>query len=258
MNNFSIKEAEKYLNSMRFKGKISFFDSIDSTNTYLKKLSPKTDNQVVIASRQTAGRGRQGKTFFSPLGGLYMSVLFNAKDIKHSDLATTLTALAVSKAIDSKANLNSQIKWVNDVYINGKKVCGILTEGLFENGKLKHIIIGIGINIHKSEFPDDIKNIATSIYNETKKEISISVLAAEILNQLEKILASDKTETFIHEIKKRSLVLGENIIVIKTNETYPATAIDINEKGNLIISRNGATETLISGEVSISKQKIKA
>ncbi len=255
MNKLSEKEISAYLKAEAFKNNITIFENIDSTNNYLKALSQRRDNSVVIAASQNAGRGRRGRTFYSPEGGLYMSLLINKNDIFDSDLITTLAAVSVARAIEKVAPLEAKIKWVNDIFINGKKVCGILAEGLLEESELKHIILGIGVNIHKMEFPDELKEIATSLSNEANEDISINHLAAEILNELQIELKNMSTLQFLEESRSRSNILGKEITVIKGEESYQAKALEINNKGNLIIDRNGKLETLFSGEVSIKPNK---
>lgn len=255
MEKLSENEISAFLKTERFKNKITIFESIDSTNNYLKALSEKHNDSVIIAAGQTAGRGRRGRTFHSPSGGLYMSLLINKNDIFDSDLITTLAAVAVSRAIQEVAPLEAKIKWVNDIFINGKKACGILAEGLFDDSGLRHIVLGIGVNIHKMEFPDELKDIATSLSNEAGEDVSINRLAAEILNELEIALINMSTLEFLEESRRLSNILGKDIIVLKNGESYNAKAIAINDKGNLIIDKNGEAEILFSGEVSIKPNK---
>ncbi|MDO4618925.1 MAG: biotin--[acetyl-CoA-carboxylase] ligase [Clostridia bacterium] len=208
-------------------------DTVDSTNSYLKRLSPKK-NTLVVANEQTNGRGRQGKSFFSPKDtGIYMSVFL---DIPPYPLLTPDIAVSVCDALDKISPERAKIKWVNDIFLNGKKVAGILTER-HENG----VIIGIGINISTANFPDDIKNIAGSLNVNADK----SAIIADIVNGL----MSNKNRLDCY--KKRLFFLGKEITFIKDGISYTGTALDINEDGNLIVRTENETMTLISGEISL-------
>ena len=137
------------------------FDEIESTNDFAKeKAKTENSNFTVTASLQTKGRGRKGRTFFSPKGaGLYLSIAVNLNiSFEEFPKITTYTAVCVARAIEKLTSLKIDIKWVNDLYVNGKKLCGILTEGSFSGEKTYFVIIGIGVNLLKSSFPEEIKD----------------------------------------------------------------------------------------------------
>lgn len=225
------------------------FHTLPSTNTYLKEHPDLPHGATVIATHQTAGRGRKGRAFFSPDGGLYMSVLIRRElEAKTVGLLTCATAVAVARAIEGLFPLSVQIKWVNDLLIRGKKVCGILAEGSVTDG---WAVIGIGVNVNTVDFPDDIAAIATSLYNESGKTVTADALAAAILNTLEPLLDTLDAGVFLEENRRRSAVIGKDITVHRGAETFKAYAVDIDEAGGLIITTENGEEILTSGEVSI-------
>ena len=237
-----------------------YFEELDSTNRYLKELAAKgaQEGTIIIANRQSAGRGRLGRNFFSPEEkGIYMSILLRPDiSLERAVLITSMAAVAVAEAIEQVSGIETKIKWVNDIFLNKKKVCGILTEAGIdaETGTLDYAVLGIGVNVGKMVFPEELKNIATSVSNECGFEVSKENLIDKILEQLEKWYPTIADGSFLEESKKRSILLGNDIRVI--DETVPegfyhAKAVDINELGNLIIEREGKLQVLNSGEVSI-------
>lgn len=236
---------------------IYIYPELDSTNVTAKALAEQKDahGTVIIADSQRSGRGRYGRPFFSPKkSGIYMS-LFLRPQLKPEQalLITSCAAVAVAEAIEKLYPLNVQIKWVNDLYVNQKKVCGILTEaGIgFENSQLDYIVIGIGINTGAVTFPEELRQIATSLENESGISISRNRLIAEILNCLESRFETMTDGSFLHESRRRSILLGKEILVISANGTYPAKAAKIDDHGFLVIETSDGRKTLSSGEVSI-------
>lgn len=233
---------------------ISLFDSLDSTNTYLRHLAENgaETNTVVIAGNQTNGRGRLGRSFFSPDGtGVYISVLLRPNVApEKAVLITTAAAVAVCRAIENTTKKTPQIKWVNDIFSDNKKVCGILAESAFENGKIKYSVLGVGINVFcpQSGFPEHLKHIAGALCNTYKEDLR-EQLIAEFLNEL----ADLKNKDNIHdEYKKRCFVIGKNVTVVSGSEEYHATVQDIDQNCCLIIKKDdGKTAVLSSGEISI-------
>lgn len=237
-----------------------YFSEIDSTNRYVKELavSGAPEGTVVIAKKQSAGRGRLGRSFFSPEEkGIYMSILLRPElELQRAVLITSMAAVAVANAIERVSGLNAQIKWVNDIFVNQKKVCGILTEAGIdgENGSLEYAVLGIGVNVGFMEFPEELKEIATSVSNECGIEIKKEALIEEILKELERWYPTLWNGEFLKESKARSILLGKEILVIDASVSgcsYAAKAVDLDEMGHLIIEREGKREILNSGEVSI-------
>ncbi|WP_312352799.1 biotin--[acetyl-CoA-carboxylase] ligase [Aminipila sp.] len=241
------------------------YKTIDSTNLEAKRLALEgvKHGTVVISNEQTKGRGRLGRSFYSPASsGIYLTILLKPSfDISKSVLITTAASVAVTRAVKSVSNTESQIKWVNDVYIADKKICGILTEAItdFETGAIEYIALGIGINCRIPElgFPDDIRNKAGAI----AEPFSRNELAAEVINQVMAIYDDIENRSFIKEYKERSMILGREIEVVKhykqnqeaqKSESKPAVALDIDDDGGLMVEyEDGAREVLNTGEISI-------
>lgn len=246
------------------------FKTIDSTNLYAKKLISEQEEKhnlhetVIYADTQTAGHGRMGRSFFSPDGtGIYMSLIYYPKEkLQNPALITASTAVAVCRLIDKTFNIETQIKWVNDIYYKGKKICGILTEGNidFSSSSIKSVVIGIGINLNTQNFPEEIQTRAGSILcdcsnmDSFNKEQFISVLAEECFKLYESQTLIKKA---FEEYRSRSLLIGKQVTVkplIDNNiKDYPATVVDITDDAKLIVqTENGTKQTLDSGEVSLS------
>ena len=244
---------------------ISVFSSVTSTNTILKKMAEQgaKEGTVIIAEEQTAGRGRTGKQFYSPKGtGIYISILLRP-DIpaEESLFLTTSAAVATARAIEDVSDKRALIKWVNDIYLEDKKACGILTEGAFnvETGKLDYAIVGIGINvcIPDGGFPDNIKDIATAIFDKQTDSINKrSVLIANLLDYFMEYYKDFKSKSYVKEYIERSMIIGKTITVIEGSKTSVAKAIDIDKNCRLKVQfENGTTKWLSSGEVSTKIHK---
>lgn len=227
--------------------KVTFlkFRSLSSTSTYAREnVSSLTLPCIISAEMQTAGRGRRGNSFYSPDGtGLYMTAVFKAP--QNCSLLTPVAAVAVCKVLE-KNGLSPQIKWVNDVFIGGFKVCGILTE-IFQSGGENIIALGIGINVTTEIFPDELK-CASSL----KKDIDKDILAKEITDIILDYCESPDNNAVIEEYRRRLFIIGKEITFSKNNISYCATVKGINNSCNLIVTlENGREEILSSGEISI-------
>ncbi|MGN0522179.1 MAG: biotin--[acetyl-CoA-carboxylase] ligase [Eubacterium sp.] len=234
---------------------VLYYPSIDSTNNQCKRLLADGREGIflVTADEQTAGRGRQGKSFYSPpMTGVYFSLVIHPKTtLKNAVTATTAAAVAVCRAIETLTDKKPKIKWVNDVYLNGAKICGILTEAVtnFESGIVDSVIIGIGINIKTIDFPDDVDGAGS-----LGEGVSRSRLIAQIVNELMNIASGDY-KSFIDYYRSHSLVIGERINFIQNGKITPATAVAIDETGGLEVRlENGEVTVLRSGEISIRKR----
>ena len=228
-------------------------NQVDSTNSYAKRDNSNEYPKVVIAKKQTGGRGRLGRSFISKKGGLYLSYVTDTLGADfNAGLITACAAVAAAKAIDEVCGIECGIKWVNDIYINNKKVCGILTEGFFANNTLPDkIIIGIGINISRNFATKEIKNIATALNKECKKKIDINTLAACIINNLEDGLKNiDKLE-FLDGYRNKSIVVGKEIKILQNNDCYVAKALRIEDDCSLTVMQNGIEKNINFGEISI-------
>lgn len=238
--------------------KIDVFKTIDSTNNFAKSLAQlgAVNGTTIISEVQTQGKGRMGRSFYSPLGmGIYMSIIIRPKlSVEHSLLITSCAAVAVAEAIEKVAGMKCKIKWVNDIYSGDKKLCGILTEASVnvEQGGLEYAIVGIGLNVQNVNFPKVVSDIATSIKLETNENVSRSLLAAEILNCLEKRLDNIHDKDFINEYRQRSNVIGKRIEVTQGESVYSVKCKDIDECGRLIVVNDQGEEiALSSGTIRI-------
>lgn len=236
--------------------KTVLYDITDSTNRQARLFAednPDTD-AIFIANGQTAGRGRLGRSFDSEKdAGLYFSLLLHPeKTLADTVSVTAYTALAVCHAIERLCPVDAEIKWVNDVYLDGKKVAGILTESrLDDKGSPSYVIIGIGINLVSRSFPDDIKNIATSLEDASGRRIDRSVLASLIIDELLGV-TDPASPKHLEEYRRRSILIGKEVTVVKPSESYSATVEDIRDGYKLKLTlENGEEELLSTGEVSI-------
>lgn len=232
---------------------LTVLEEVESTNTALKEMAQQGARigTTLIAERQTGGRGRLGRQFHSPQGGLYLSTLVAAHPWDDPGRITCCAAVAVVRALSRLCGLQADIKWVNDVYLNGRKLAGILAEGVFSpSGRLLSVVLGIGINVGEFEFPEELASIATSLANEgyhlTREEV-----AAAVLQDLYHVLTDD-TQRAMEEYRRRNLVVGRQVTVTRGAETYSATAETITDEGHLVVrTADNEIRTLSSGEVSV-------
>lgn len=236
-------------------------ESTGSTNSDLKALAEKgcAHGYVLIAKEQTAGKGRLGRSFCSPKGtGLYMSILLRPKfSAEEALFITTSAAVAVSEAIDRFAEAESKIKWVNDVYLSGKKVCGILTEAAmdFESGGLNYAVCGIGVNLSAERLPKELEGVAGGIVTEQSGESDLRApLAAEILNRFFHYYDRLPALDFLSEYRRRSLLIGREIVFLKNGREYGGTAVDLDDRARLVVRLDsGELTALSSGEATLKK-----
>ncbi|MCK8059548.1 MULTISPECIES: biotin--[acetyl-CoA-carboxylase] ligase [unclassified Fusibacter] len=238
--------------------KALFFESIPSTNSYLKANSDQMDTAIVVANEQTAGRGRLGRTWVSTPGvGLWQSILLRPSiRPAGASMLTQVAAVAMLEAIEEVLALKVKIKWPNDLLIGEKKVCGILTEMSAELSAVQYVVIGIGLNVNQETFADEISAIATSLRIETGIEVSRFDLLRAFLNRFEahyaQFLKDLSLKSVVKLINERSVLVSREINVILGEFTRTALAKEINEFGELIITENDGTETtLYYGEVSV-------
>ncbi len=199
---------------------------------------------LIIANEQTAGRGRKGNSFFSPKDtGLYLTLVFEEKE--NSELLTPLAAVSVCEALEN-IGIYPKIKWVNDIFIDGKKVCGILTERYIFKDK-SYIILGIGINISTVCFPDEL-NIAGSLNVDCNKDLLAESISEKVLDYVDK----PDNNAVINKYRNRLFIIGKEVSYFKNNIKFTGTVKDINSCCNLIITLpDGKEDILSSGEISI-------
>lgn len=214
-----------------------------------------THGTLIVADEQTKGRGRMGKSFFSPKSGIYMSVCLCKSIERMQDVMviTPAAAVAVRSAIAKLTGIDAKIKWVNDIYIDKKKVCGILTQADidFESGKAGTFIVGIGINFVEQDFPDEIKQRACALFT-GQPSITRSRLIGEIYRNLIKLTDDLTDRRFMLSYKQHSLVMNREISYTYNGEDKSGKVIDIDGDGGLVVQENGGgIRNLTCGEISI-------
>lgn len=249
---------EKINGFLKNKFDITVFDSLPSTNDYAKNAarSNAKEGTVIISRSQSSGKGRLGRSFFSPdATGIYLSLVLTPDLPADSALPiTACAAVCAARAVESVCGVKTEIKWVNDIYLDGKKVCGILTEGQInpENGKLSFAVLGIGINVYppKDGFPAEISDIAGSILPYSDDAEIPNRIIAEFLDTFICEYRNLESKSFLDEYRNRSCLLGKNVRV--TNTDTVGTAVGIDENFNLILLLpDGTALSLSSGEVSV-------
>lgn len=239
---------------------IEVFGELPSTNDYAKMRAAKgaVHGTVIIADNQPLGRGRKGRSFYSPKNsGIYMSIVLRPDfDVETAGTLTCLAAVAAAEAVEQVSGLQIGIKWVNDLFCDGKKLCGILTEAVMdlESGGLESMVVGIGINVAKMEFPPEVADVAASVSNLCGREISRNHLAGCILNRFEERLDRIETRDFIEDYRRRSVLTGKEVTVYGGRESYSALVTGIDDWGHLIVRTPTGEQHLNSGEVSVKPQ----
>lgn len=232
---------------------VFFYEQTDSTNTRAKLYEGSEEKICLfVADRQTEGRGRMGRSFESEGGvGIYASLLLLG-EYEPSDavLITVRMAVAICRAIESLTGASPKIKWVNDIILNGRKLAGILTEGVFDkNGRIERIISGFGINVYKRSFSGELTNIATTLEDGAKEIPSRAIILSRVCEQFLKM--PDFSEV-LDEYRRRSTLIGKAVTVRRIDESYPARVISITDDAHLLVRReDGTEEALFSGEVSV-------
>lgn len=238
---------------------ICYFDVTDSTNTQAKSLGEgdAPNGTLVVAGKQESGRGRRGRSFESPAGtGIFMTLLLRPEiEPQNASMLTLVSALAVAKGIEHMVDLPVQIKWPNDIVINGKKVCGILTEMSAQMDYVNYIVIGIGINVGNEEFQEEIKDVATSIYLESGKHVNRAMLIEKIWEEFEDYYELyEKTQDLSSLVKEYDSYLvnrGQKVRVLDPKEPYEGKAMGITDRGELIVDTWEARRLVSAGEVSV-------
>ena len=254
----SSESIRKKLGSLAERIRIRTCREVGSTNTEVREAAKQGEPEgfVVISERQTAGCGRRGRQFYSPaFSGLYMSILLRPDMTAESSLLiTTAAAVSAAEAIEAVSGKKTEIKWVNDILTDGKKVCGILTEAALslESGSLDYAVLGIGVNLREPEggFPDELLGIAGALFDRPVPDAR-NRLAAGIVKSFFSYYDSLAEKRFFEAYKSRLTMLGRRITVIKPEGDFKAEAIDLDGDFRLAVRYDdGKTELLSSGEVS--------
>ena len=261
---FSAYEVERRLKTDILGKTICFLDTVDSTNLYAKKIAAEgaENGTVVIAKEQTSGRGRLSRPFVSPPGtGVYLTILLRPEiSVADLNLVTLLSALAAADAIEELSGVRPGIKWTNDLFLGGRKICGILTECSVEgeSGLVSYAVVGIGMNLlhNPEDFPPELREIAASVKMQTGVSIDPADYAASLLDHFEKYFYRQRfpenRASFLEQYRRDLFFLGQKVQVCGLRESYPATALDVDDSGCLLVRReDGSITALNSGEISI-------
>ncbi len=256
------EEIMSRIKTKRLARKVVFLPKTDSTNLRAKRYSEDggEDGLLVIAGEQTKGRGRRGRDWSSPAGDdIFMSLLLKPSlEPKSASMITLLTALSVSAAIEKVTNVKTKIKWPNDVVVNKKKVCGILTEMSSELDFIHYIVVGIGINVNAKEFPPEIEKMATSLYLEQKEKARVN--RSELICTLmeifegyyEQFLETGDLSFVMEEYNKKLAGFGKKVKIMGEEKTEAGISRGITKTGELVVEfPDGSTREVLSGEVSV-------
>lgn len=253
-------ELESILSTQWLGKSIVYKNQVDSTNTLAKKLAEEGigHGTIVLADQQMVGKGRRGRSWESPFGtGIWMSIVLRPEiHPRNASMITLVMAMSVSEAIEEVTNLKPEIKWPNDILVNNKKVCGILTEMNAEMTSVNHIVVGVGVNVNTKNFSPELADMATSLRIEEKKEINRLLLAEKIIKSFEA-----KYEAFIkyedlrdlkEEYESKLINIGKQVRILQPSGDLTGQALGINEEGELLVKKaDGDILAIYAGEVSV-------
>ncbi|MEI7884991.1 MAG: biotin--[acetyl-CoA-carboxylase] ligase [Clostridia bacterium] len=242
---------------------ITSYKTATSTNLLAKgmALAGAKNGSIIVAEEQTAGKGRFGRAFFSPAQtGIYLSLILRPDlAISQAALVTTAAAVAICRTIAKLTNLAPRIKWVNDIFLNDKKIAGILTEAVsnMESGMVEYLVLGIGLNFKTTtaEFPPELQELAGALFQDNAPTITRNQFIGELCNNIFALITNLQPEYFMEEYKSLSLVLNSDISYVLNGQEFSARAIDIAQDGGLIIENlQGVQSTLQAGEITIRRK----
>ena len=233
-------------------------ESTDSTNAYAMRLaaSGAPEGTAVVACRQTAGRGRLGRSFFSPEGGVYLSLILRPSASPQAALMLTVAAAAATAgSIELLCGRQCGIKWVNDIFIDGRKVCGILTEGAVNagSGRLDYAVLGVGVNLSPPPggFPAEVSGIAGALFDKPVSYETRARLIGLFAERFFEYYDAFEERGYMAEYKKRSILYGKSVTYMKNNVLHTARVVGINDDAGLVLDENGTEVVLAAGEVSV-------
>lgn len=251
---FTREDVQPWLQTVVFGRQLEVEPTLSSTNTRCRELARlgAPEGTAVAAVTQTAGRGRRGRQFFSPEGGVYLSVLLRPKGKIDPGLITCCGAVAAREAICSLCDAPVEIKWVNDLLLHGRKISGILAEGEpLATGEFAYVVLGFGINVGQMTFPPELTEVATSLGN-AGYALSPERLVAALLNAWERLYKTLDTGAFLEEYRRHCLLIGKQVTVHRGEDCYPATALAVTDEGGLLVRREDGKECVLrSGEVRV-------
>ena len=254
-------ELERGLEGCLLGRTVVCLEEVDSTNTEAKRraMAGAEEGTVVVSGRQTGGRGRQGRVFQSPRGGLYLTALLRPRVLPAQAVdLTAWTAVAICDGIEAACGVRPGIKWPNDIILEGKKLCGILTEMEVEGetGALQWVVVGIGTNTHHSleDFPEEVRPLAVSLtmagYPVRRARLAVSQIRA--LDRMYRDFAAGEKERWLEQYRKDCVTLGREVYLLREGRREQALALDVDGRFGLVVRfPDGRTETVTSGEVSV-------
>ena len=254
------EEVASRLQTERMGRQIRYFSRIDSTNQYAKRIAEEgaPDGTLIIADEQTAGKGRSGRTWVTPPAeAIAFTLLLRPKlSPDRISMVTLVMGLAVTNAVNSLYDVSAGIKWPNDVVIKGRKLCGILTEMSAEVRQVNYIVIGVGINANLTSFPEEIREIATSLKLELGRDINRAELIARVMTEFERLYAEFEAQgdlgAVMQEYNELCLNAGSKVRVLDPNGEYTGTSRGINSMGELLVeTEDGKMQEVYAGEVSV-------
>ncbi len=224
--------------------KIYNFEEIDSTNDFAERIRPLGEDAVITARRQKNGHGSKGRSFLSETGGLYLTKLSFYENFPAGEVFRIMVnaSVAVCKTME-RFSLTPQIKWPNDVYVNGKKICGMLINNTFCGNNVSSSVVGIGVNI-ENEFPESLKDIAVSMKQAGAKGYSFEAVRDALVEELQKSFS-------VEEYKKYIFFLGKNIFLLEGEQKREVVALDIDERGRLKVKDGDKERSVTAAEVSL-------
>ena len=240
--------------------KVIYKNSVDSTNELAKKLAAEgaLDGTIIVAEEQTGGKGRLQRNFFSPKEkGIWFSVILRPQCLpKDAPKFTLMAAVAVAQAME-KFNLRAEIKWPNDILFDGRKLVGILTEMSAEIGHVNYIVVGIGINVRREEFPAAIREIATSLSEMAGENLNRVEFFRALLEEIDKLYIENNFDTVFKLWRKYNITLGKKVTVLsaESGDIFTGLAVDIDAEGALIVDSGGEKKIVYAGDVSIRPAK---
>ncbi|MBE7100473.1 MAG: biotin--[acetyl-CoA-carboxylase] ligase [Clostridiales bacterium] len=228
----------------REKYRVMFFDELDSTNDYVKGMREKKENLIAVAARQTQGRGTKGRSFASDFGGVYLSRLTFHRGLLAAEAFKIMAgaAVAVCKTLEHY-KLAPKIKWVNDIHVHGKKICGILIENVFSGAYVESSVVGIGINVH-NELPEELQDVATSVLETTGKKISAKAVAKRLIKEMTKNYGMDDYRSYLG-------YMGEYATILIGDKRVHGRLISVDDEGGLLVEIDGKTRRFAAAEVSV-------
>lgn len=237
-----------------------YLECVDSTNNYARRIAEEgaSSGTLIIAEEQTGGKGRRGRNWEAQKGENIMMTLLLRPRIRpeHASRLTLLMAMAAAQGIQDYTGLQAGIKWPNDVVVNGKKICGILTEMSTEIDYINYVVIGAGINVNQEGFPEEIQETAGSLMLELGRHVPRAVLVARVVEKLEKLyeifLRTEDLTGLKEEYNQMCVNCGQQVRVLEPGNEYTGVSEGINERGELIVRReDGGKVPVYAGEVSV-------